>query len=37
VERWGCHLTVKKSDPELSLSKITAGTKMEKGQKWRRD
>ena len=30
VERWGCHPTVKNSDPELFLSERTAGTKMEK-------
>jgi hypothetical protein len=30
VERWGCHPTVKISDPELFLSKRTSGTKMEK-------
>ena len=30
VERWGCYPTVKTSDPELLLSKRTAGTKMEK-------
>jgi hypothetical protein len=30
VERWGCHPTVKNSDPELFLSKRNAGTKMEK-------
>jgi hypothetical protein len=29
-ERWGCHPTVKNSDPELFLSKRTAGTKREK-------
>jgi len=28
VERWGCHPTVKNSDPELFLSKRTAGTKI---------
>jgi hypothetical protein len=28
VERWGGHPTVKNSDPELFLSKRTAGTKM---------
>jgi hypothetical protein len=31
--QWGCHLTVKNSDPELFLSKRTAGTKMEKRQR----
>ena len=30
VEGWGCHPTVKNSDPELFLSKRTAGTKREK-------
>jgi hypothetical protein len=30
VKRWGCHLIIKNSEPELSLSKRTAGTKMEK-------
>lgn len=30
VEGWGCHPTVKNSDPEFFLSKRTAGTKMEK-------
>jgi len=30
VEGWGCHLIVKDSDPELFLSKRTAGTKMGK-------
>jgi hypothetical protein len=30
VEGWGCHPTVKNSDPEFSLSERTAGTKMEK-------
>jgi hypothetical protein len=30
VEGWGCHPTVKNSDPELFLSKRTAGTKIEK-------
>ena len=30
VEEWGCHPTVKNSDPELLLCKRTAGTKMEK-------
>jgi hypothetical protein len=29
VERWGCHSTVKNSDPELFLSERAAGTKME--------
>jgi hypothetical protein len=36
VEGWGCHLTVKKSYPELFLSKRTAGTKMEKRLRARR-
>jgi hypothetical protein len=31
VEGWGCHPTVKNSDPELFLPERTAGTK------WRRD
>ena len=35
VEGWGCHPTVKNSDPELFLSKRTAGTKMEKRLKER--
>ena len=30
VEGWDCHPTVKNSDPELFLTKRTAGTKMEK-------
>jgi hypothetical protein len=30
VEEWVCYPTVKNSDPELFLSKRTAGTKMEK-------
>ena len=30
VKEWGCHPTVKNSDPELFLSKRIAGTKMEK-------
>jgi hypothetical protein len=29
-ERWSCHTIVKNSNPELFLSKKTAGTKMEK-------
>jgi hypothetical protein len=33
VEGWGCHPTVKNSDPELFLSKRTAGAKMEKKRK----
>ena len=36
VEGWGCHPTVKNSDPELFLSKRTAGTKMEKRLRERR-
>jgi len=36
VEAWGCHPTVKKSEPELFLSQRTAGTKMEKGLRERR-
>ena len=36
VEEWGCHPTVKISDPELSLSKRTAGTKVEKRLRERR-
>jgi hypothetical protein len=30
VEEWGCHPTVKISDPELFLYERTAGTKLEK-------
>ena len=30
VEGWGCHPTVRNSDPELFLSKRTARTKMKK-------
>ena len=30
VEGWGCHPTARNSDPELSLSKGTAGTKLKK-------
>jgi hypothetical protein len=30
MEGWGCHTTVKNSDPELFLSKRTAETKMER-------
>jgi hypothetical protein len=30
MEGWGFHSTVKSSDPELTLSEGTAGTKMEK-------
>jgi hypothetical protein len=36
VERWGCHPTVKNSDPEFFLSKRTSGEKMEKRLKERR-
>jgi hypothetical protein len=36
VEEWGCHHTVKTSDPELFLSKQTAETKMEKRLRERR-
>jgi hypothetical protein len=36
VEGWGCHLTVKNSDPELFLSKGTVGTKMENRLRERR-
>ena len=35
-EGWGCHPTVKNSDPKLFLSERTAGTKMEKSLKKRR-
>ena len=30
VEGWGCHATVKNSDPEMFLSKRTTRTKMKK-------
>jgi hypothetical protein len=30
VEGWGCHSTIKNTNPELFLSKRTAGTKLEK-------
>ena len=30
VEGWGCHPTVKNSDPELFLSKRTPATKMKR-------
>jgi len=33
IKGWGCHLTVKNSDPELILSKRTAGTKMEETER----
>jgi hypothetical protein len=36
VEGWGCHPTVKNSDPKVSLSRRTAGTKMEKSPRERR-
>jgi hypothetical protein len=36
VEGWGCHPTVKNSDPVLSLSKRTARTKMENRLRERR-
>jgi hypothetical protein len=36
VEGWGCHPTVKNSDPELFLSKRTAGAKMETSLRKRR-
>ena len=36
VEGWGCHPTVKNSDPELFLSERTAGSKMEKSLRKRR-
>ena len=36
VEGRGCHPTVKTSDPELILSKRTAGTKIEKRLRERR-
>ena len=36
VEQWGCHPTVKNSDPELFLSKRNSGTKMEKRGRERR-
>jgi len=29
MDGWGCHPIIKNSDPELFLSKRTAGTKME--------
>ena len=35
-EGWGCHSTVKNSDPESFLSKGTVGTKMEKRLRERR-
>ena len=36
VEGWGCHPTVKHSDPELFQSERTAGTKIEKSLRKRR-
>jgi hypothetical protein len=36
VEVWGCHSTVKKSDPELFLSERIARTKMENSLRKRR-
>jgi hypothetical protein len=36
VEGWGCHPTVRNSDPELFLSKRAAGIKMEKRPNERR-
>jgi hypothetical protein len=36
VEGWGCQTTVKKSDPELFLSKRTTGSKIEKTLRERR-
>jgi hypothetical protein len=36
VEEWGCHPIIKNSDPELFLSKRTAGIKMEKRLRKRR-
>jgi hypothetical protein len=36
VEGWGCHPTVKNSDPQLFLFKRTAETKMEKSLRERR-
>jgi hypothetical protein len=35
VEEWGCHPTVKGSDPELFLSEGTAGPKMENSMRER--
>jgi hypothetical protein len=31
VEEWGCHSTIKNSDPELFLSKRTGGVKWRRG------
>ena len=36
VEGWGCHPTVKNSDPELFLSERNAGTKLDKSLSKRR-
>jgi len=36
VEGWDCHPIVKNSDPELFLTKRTAGTKMAKNLRKRR-
>jgi hypothetical protein len=36
VEGWGCHTTLKNSDPELFLFKITSGTKLKKRLRERR-
>ena len=35
VEGWGCHPTVKNSDPELFLSERTAGSKVKKSPRER--
>ena len=35
-EGWGCHPTVKNSDPQLFLSEITARAKLEKRLKKRK-
>jgi hypothetical protein len=36
VEKWGCHSTVKNSDPELFWSERTAGSKIMKSLRERR-
>jgi hypothetical protein len=36
VKGWGCHATIKNSDPELFLYERTAGTKMKKSLRKRR-
>jgi hypothetical protein len=36
VEGWGCHSTIRSSDPELFVSKRPAGTKVEKRLEERR-